>query len=184
MPWWKAKKSKATKEELPSPASKFEPDDLEEEDEVEDWEEDEENEYERGEDDKRVMAILGTTDRPPAVSRRTLEVYRTYLLQHLTLPCRVTGREDFPWEERFVFGYGSKREYEELKKTNPSYKDHFDLLGFEEKPNENNGILAKVQRVRDKKQFVIGLDWLETVTEKSPNHLLLEDYSMWYVNYR
>jgi hypothetical protein len=102
----------------------------------------------------------------------------------MTLPCRVTGREDFPWEERFVFGYGNKREYERLKKTNPSYEDHFDLFGFEEKPEENEGIIAKIRRVTDQKEFVIGLDWLEPVAEKSPDHLLLEDYSMWYVNYR
>ncbi|MGE0883705.1 MAG: hypothetical protein AB7P14_09185 [Blastocatellales bacterium] len=162
-------------------------DELDVEEEIEDDDEeldDDDWDYEPDEDDLRVMAIFGATDHPPDVSAETLEVYRTYLLQHLVLPCRVTGREDFPWEERFFYGYGSKQEYRELKKTNPSYEDHFDLLGLGEDPDEDDDILAKVRRVSDKKQFVIGLDWLETVTEKSPNYQFLEDYATWYVNHR
>lgn len=178
MPWWKAKKKQTGNQ---PPAAKSSPVDFVEEGDEDDWED---GKYERGDDDKRIMAILGATDRPPEVTRKTLAVYRVYLLQHLTLPCRVTGREDFPWEERFVFGYGNKREYEQLKKTKPSYEDHFDLLGFEDDPDENNGLLAKICRISDKKVFVIGLDWLDTVTKESPEHELLDDYTTWYVNYR
>lgn len=165
--------------------SKLDEVDVEEEMENDDekWDDDDWDD-EPDDDDRRVMAILGATDHPPDVTAETLEVYRTYLLQHLVLPCRVTGREDFPWEERFIFGYGSKKEHKELKKTNPSYEDHYNLLGLEENPDENDGILAKVQRVNDKKQFAIGLDWMKTVTEKSPNYQFLEDFATWYVNHR
>ncbi len=163
--------------------SKLDELDVEEEDGDEEWDDDDWD-YEPDDDDRRVMAILGATDHPPDVSAQTLELYRTYLLQNMTLPCRVTGREDFPWEERFFFGYGSKKEHAELRKTNPSYEDHFDLLGFEEDPDEDDGILAKIRRVGDKKQFLLGLDWLKTVTDKTPNHQLLDDYVTWYVNHR
>ena len=67
--------------------------------------------------DKRIHAILGDD------SKRTIrnaERYRSYLLEHLALPILVTGMEDFPWEEPYVFGGWDQREYEELKKTNPS----------------------------------------------------------------
>ncbi|MCJ7582605.1 MAG: hypothetical protein MUP98_18985 [Candidatus Aminicenantes bacterium] len=51
-----------------------------------------------------------------------------YLKKNLSYPCVLTGIEDFNWEEFYVFGPGDKEEYEELKKTKPSYMDTFELL--------------------------------------------------------
>jgi hypothetical protein len=38
-----------------------------------------------------------------------------YLKRNIEFPCQLTGIEDFPWEEYYVFGPGSKKEYEKLK---------------------------------------------------------------------
>ena len=65
--------------------------------------------------EKRIIAILGT--KKLDVTRKTLNTYLEYLKNHVELPCQLTGIEDFEWEERYVFGFGSKKEYEELKKT-------------------------------------------------------------------
>ena len=61
-------------------------------------------------------SVKENTRRSPETARRYLE----YLKKNIELPCLLTGSEDFLWEEKYVFGYGSKNEYENLKKTNPS----------------------------------------------------------------
>ncbi|MCB0045522.1 MAG: hypothetical protein H6642_11320 [Caldilineaceae bacterium] len=91
--------------------------------------------------------------------------------------------EDFPWEERYVFGYGSKTEYEKLKKTQPSYTDTFEFLGFDDEVDRGYGILVKVRRVADKRKFTVSLDDLEATDEQSTNCQLLDDFSVWFVNY-
>lgn len=96
----------------------------------------------------------------------------------------MTGIEDFSWEERYIFGPGSKAEYEKLKRTQPSYTDTFELLGFEEEVDEGYGILVKVKRVSDKKKFTMALADLEATNEQSANYQFLNDYSVWYVNYK
>jgi hypothetical protein len=60
-----------------------------------------------------------------------------YLKENIELPCILTGIEDFPWEEKYVFGYGNKKEYEKLKKENPSFKDKFEILDFIEDEDYN-----------------------------------------------
>ena len=73
-------------------------------------------------DEKRIHAILGDDN------ERTMQNasrYQSHLLKNLSLPVIVTGTEDFPWEEPYVFGGWSQREYEKLKKTNPL---HFGYL--------------------------------------------------------
>lgn len=45
----------------------------------------------------------------------TLETYRKFLIRNRVKPVEMTGVEDFDWEEFFVFGPGSKKEYEILK---------------------------------------------------------------------
>jgi hypothetical protein len=94
----------------------------------------------------------------------------------------LTGIEDFPWEERYVFGYGSKKKYEKLKKKRPSYKDTFELIAFDDDLVE--GIMVQVKRKSDEKLFLIGLEWLKPVDVKSKNYQLIDDYVTWYVNYR
>ena len=133
---------------------------------------------------KRIMAILGQDDIDDIFrSDENLQVYLEYLKNNVEHPCLVTGMEDFPWEEKYVLGYGDKKEYEELKKTNPSYTDTFTLTKFELVP-ELERIFATIERVTDKKQFSLPLEDLEAKSKKSPNYQLLEDYSYWYVNFQ
>jgi len=133
--------------------------------------------------EKRIMAILGT--KKYGVTGATLKKYLKYLKQHVELPCRLTGIEDFDWEEFYVFGPGSKREYEELKVTQPSYKDKFSLIDFVDNLDDwEAGIYVVVRREVDRKKFVLPLADLKAINKKSQNHQLLEDYSVWFVNNR
>ena len=127
----------------------------------------------------RIQMILGED-----VERtmQTAELYRKYLLKQLPLPVLVTGNEDFPWEEPYVLGVWDQDEYEELKKTNPSYTEKFELVNLD-KPNRFDDIMAKLKRVSDGKQFEIGLSWLCSTEENSDSHLLLDDYGRWHTNY-
>jgi len=138
--------------------------------------------FDLDEQDKRIARILGSKVVPKA-NKETLKAYRDYLKASIEFPCHLTGIEDFSWEERYVFGFGSKAEYERLKKTQPSYTDTFDLLSLDEL-NADYGIMARVKRVSDKKEFELPLADLEATDERSKNHQLLDDYSVWFVNNR
>ena len=96
----------------------------------------------------------------------------------------MTGAENFPWEEKYVFGGWSKKEYEELKKTQPSHTDKFEFIELLEDVDEMYGLLAKVKRVTDKKQFVLPLWDLKCIDEHSESYELISDYSFWMTNYR
>jgi len=113
----------------------------------------------------------------------TIVKYLHFLKENIKLPCVTTGIEDFPWEEKYVLGYGNKKEYEKLKKDNPSYKDKFEILNFYEDENYDEQIMVRVRRLSDQKEFILELDYLKAVEEKSKNYQLLNDYSVWYVNY-
>jgi hypothetical protein len=133
--------------------------------------------------EKRITAILGT--KKLDVTRKTLSTYLKYLKNHVEIPCQLTGIEDFEWEEAYVFGFGSNKEYEELKKTQPSYKDKFNLIDFIDDINdEYDGIFVNLQRLSDKKQFILPLADLKSMDKKSKNYQLLGDYSVWFVNNR
>ena len=133
--------------------------------------------------EKRIIAILGT--KKLDVTRKPLKTYLEYLKNHVEVPCQLTGIEDFEWEEPYVFGLGSKREYGELKKTQPSYKDKFNLIKFvDEIDDYYDGIFVHVQRISDKKKFVLPLADLKSTDRKSKNYQLLDDYSVWFVNNR
>ena len=117
-------------------------------------------------------------------STETIAKYFHYLKENIEFPCIVTGIEDFPWEEKYVFGYGNKKEYEKLKKENPSYKDKFEILDFIEDEDYNDEqIFVSAKRLSDQKEFILELDYLKAVDKKSKNYQLLDDYSVWYVNY-
>jgi len=138
-------------------------------------------EYEKQE--KRIIVILGT--KKLDVTRKTLSTYLKYLKNHIEIPCQLTGIEDFEWEEAYVFGFGSKREYQELRKTQPSYTDKFNLIDFiDDIDDEYDGIFVNVQRLSDKKQFTLPLADLRSTDRKSKNYQLLNDYSVWFVNNR
>ncbi len=136
------------------------------------------------EQEKRIALILSddeVNEDKPWKTSKTLEKYFKYLKENLDSPCFMTGIEDFSWEERYVFGYGSKKEYEQLKKDRPSYTDIFELIAFENEVDEQ--ILVKVKRPSDNKIFVIELDALEAIDKTTKNYQILDDYAVWYVNY-
>ena len=128
--------------------------------------------------EQRIHAALGEdNERTPKNARR----YLVHLKKRLSLPLRVTGIEDFPWEESYVLGGWDQHEYEEMKKTNPSYTDKFDLIDILDP--ESDDLIAKIRRVSDGQTFQMGLSWLRCVDKKSPDYVTLNDYSVWYVNY-
>jgi hypothetical protein len=145
-------------------------------DDEEDWEDVPDEQFER------VRTILGT--RNISVTNKLLGKYHAYLLQHLSLPCEVTGIEDFSWEEYYVWGPGSEKEYEELKKTRPSYTDIFKLIGLDDEFDNFYGLVANVARLSDNKKFDIPLWDLEATDETSSTYNLLDDYAVWFTNYR
>lgn len=131
------------------------------------------------EDEKRILKILGEDcGRNPENAER----YRKFLLGQLTFPVAVTGLEDFPWEEPYVLGVWDFSEYEELKKTQPSYTDIFDLEALDP-PDENSDAVARIRRISDGLEFEMGLSWLVAVDEKSKAGQLLNDYGVWHTNY-
>jgi hypothetical protein len=136
--------------------------------------------------DQRIADIFGTKD-VPDVTDETLETYLDYLKQHLEIPCQVTGIEDmgcFAWEEYYTFGPGSERQYEKLKKKRASYTDTFELLSFDDDYDEDYGLVVNVRRLSDKKKFVLTLSDLKATDKKSKNYELLDDFSVWFVNWR
>ncbi|MFH1037463.1 MAG: hypothetical protein V1789_02180 [PVC group bacterium] len=128
--------------------------------------------------EKRIVAMLGDDN---GRTSKNVWRYRAYLKNHLTLPVLVTGIEDFPWEEPYVMAGWDQNEYEELKKTNPSYTDKFDLLDILNP--ESDDLIAVIKRVSDGQIFQMGLSWFRCVDKKSPEYLTRKDYSVWFVNY-
>lgn len=134
----------------------------------------------------RVEAILGGKEMD---MEQAVESLLAHLKANLQLPCEVTGSEDFNWEEPYVLGGWSPAEYRRLKKTQPSYRDRFELLSldrgdFSEWMMFDEDIAARVRRKSDGKEFVLGLAELKVTDKKSPNYQLLDDYAVWFVNSR
>jgi len=138
--------------------------------------------------DLRIEAILG--DDQDLDFDEAVAVFFKHLKANLQLPCEVTGIEDFRWEEPYVLGGWDQDEYEQLKKTQPSYEDHYELLeiraeGWSEwMMFYGEDIAAHVRRMSDGKEFILGLSELEATDKKSPNHQLIDDYAVWFVNSR
>jgi hypothetical protein len=59
---------------------------------------------------------------------QALDLICAHLQAKLQFPCEVTGVEDFRGEEPYVLGGWSQKEYKLLKKTQPSYRDRYQLL--------------------------------------------------------
>ena len=133
-------------------------------------------------DEARIIKVFGTRE-VPEVSRENLLKYRRYLLQHFDRKVILTGREDFPWEEKYVFGPFSRTEYEKVKKTNPSYTDDYDLIDILEDEVPENDLMARVKRRSDGKVFDIGLSWLTTKKKSGKDFQLLDDFATWVVNW-
>jgi len=133
-------------------------------------------------DEKRIAEALGAQE-VPEVDERNLLKYRKYLLGRLDKGTVLTGREDFPWEEKYVIGPGNLAEYERLKKTNPSYKDEYKLFDISETETQENDLIAVVERLSDKKRFEIGLSWLTTKNKNSKDFQPIDDFATWVVNW-
>lgn len=132
----------------------------------------------------RVMKILNVVDEEDMdVNDDNLKTYFDYLNKRLDFTQLVTGSEDFRWEEYYVIGPGDPKEYEKLKKKYPSYTDHYQILNLDEYYYDE-GILINVKRISDKKKFTLPLAELKAVDKRSSNYQLLEDFSMWFWNYR
>ncbi len=116
-------------------------------------------------------------------NQKNLKQYLKHLKTRLQIPCYLTGREDFPWEEEYVYGEGSQQAYEQLKQTYPSHTDQFKLLQFSDQPSADEGILVEVQRTCDQKKFTLPLAALEVTSSDSPDYPLVEDYCIWFINY-
>ena len=136
---------------------------------------------------ERIQAIFNTSE-IPTVTGPALRQYFEYLKANLTCPCMLTGIESmgyFGWEERFEFGYGSKSEYQRLRRARGSYHDQYELRTLENATvDEDWDILVKVERIPHRKRFTIPLSELQAVDEDSHNYQLLKDYTVWYVNWR
>ncbi len=131
-----------------------------------------------GGQDKRVAEILGADNLK--VTLKSLVLYREYLRNNLDTPCTMTGIEGFPWEEKYVPGFSDKTEYDALETKQPSYTDIYELKRFEDLIDEGTGILVKVKRVRDNQRFILYLASLKATDEGSKNHMLLNDYNVWF----
>jgi hypothetical protein len=138
--------------------------------------------------DERIAAILG--DDEDMDLEACVSVFFKYLKAHLQFPCQVTGCEDFQWEEPYVIGGWDRREYERLKKTQPSYEDRYELLDIEQGVYSEwmlfrcEDIAARVRRISDGKKFILGLAELKATDKKSPNCQLIDDFACWFVNER
>ena len=107
---------------------------------------------------QRIEAIVGDSKDFDAAVTQFFE----YLQNSLEFPCVVTGLEDFDWEEFYVLGPGDLDEYEQMKKTQPSYTDRYNLLALE-RERFSQGMLfdedlaAHVSRQSDGQEFILGL---------------------------
>ena len=140
----------------------------------------------RDEQDERIYSVLG---HKKVRLNDALKRWYKYLVLHLVLPCEVTGIEDFQWEEFYVIGPGSAAEHRALRRNRPSYQDVFELTGIEIDAESEwsmfpEELKAHVRRKSDGKQFLLGLSELRATNEHSSDFQLLDDYSVWFVNYR
>ncbi|PHX57024.1 hypothetical protein CP500_002215 [Tychonema bourrellyi FEM_GT703] len=131
--------------------------------------------------DQKIAKILHS--KSIDVGIENLVRYLAYLKKNLQLPCNVTGRQDFPWEEEYVIDSGNKKEYQKLKKSQPSYTDIFEIKQFKDSVYHDEGILVEVKRLSDHKEFVLPLVDLVTSDEDSQNNEFLDDYSTWFINH-
>ena len=132
--------------------------------------------------DQRLADLFGT-EGVPDVDTETLERYLDHLKTHLEFPCQVTGIESFEWEEFYIYEDSGAKEHARLRKTRPSCMDKYELLSFDNEIATEDGILVNVNRVSDKKTFVLPLAKLEATKRKSVNRQLLDDYAIWFTTW-
>ena len=148
---------------------------------VEDDDDDEVEEIHEEVFEEKLEEVLGTTTFK--VNQTNLKKYLKYLKKNLAIPCLVTGVEEFEWEEYYTVGPGSQKEYQKLKKTQPSYTDEFNILKLDNKLDVEHGILAVLERTTDNLKFTLPLAKLEGVAEDSVDAKLLQYYGIWFFTY-
>lgn len=131
--------------------------------------------------EQRIAQILNSQS--IEVGIKNLLTYLTYLKNNLQLPCHVTGRELFIWEEDLGSDSGNKKEYKKTTKTKSSYTDLFEIQQFKDSVYRENGLLVEVKRLSDNRDFVLPLVNLKSSDENSPNKVFLDDYSVWFINH-
>ncbi len=136
--------------------------------------------------EERIKAIVGVdaAGNVADVDKKTMIAYGRFIQDNLVHPCYLTGIEDFSWEESFVFGHMSAKEHFESRKKRASYLDTFRLIEVIVDLDKWNEIGAKLKRMEDGKTFELCLSELESTDYLSPNYQLLDDYSVWFCNYR
>ncbi|MBE9092569.1 hypothetical protein [Tychonema sp. LEGE 07203] len=117
------------------------------------------------------------------VNRENSIKYLEKMKKNIQFPCLVTCIEEFEWEQEYIRGSGSKKEYARLKKTRPSYTDSFIINRSEDLFAHEEGIFVQVHRLSDRQKFMLPLSGLKSADLISPNHQLLDDYLMWSLNY-
>lgn len=137
----------------------------------------------RNKQEVRIGQIFSKKSENLYKNLETLHIYKEFLNSNLDYPVKLTGIEDFDWEEFYILGPGSKKEYERLKKTNPSYTDIYVLNSIDDEYEEHFGLIANVTRECDGKTFQIPLADLKSINTETQNYQLLYDYSVWCVNY-
>jgi hypothetical protein len=128
----------------------------------------------------RIRSILGKKCKITPDNHR---LYYLYLKKSLALPCRLTGKTDFPWETDALAEGCESRAYKEMHKSHPSFMDQFDLLELLPPSARCSSIVAKVQRANDQKPFEIALFRLECLDFKEKNYQLIDDYASWVADY-
>ena len=135
----------------------------------------------------RIKSVFKVVNEIPDVNEKYASHYLEWLKQNLTLPCILTGIESmgyFGWEEKYEFGYGTKKQYEQYRKKYGSWREKYELKTLERaKVGGDRDILSSVVRLADKKRFVIPLSELQAVDESSEQYQILNDYTVWHVNY-
>ena len=133
--------------------------------------------------DERIASVFDAEE-IPEVSYETLKIYLQHIKDNIDAACEITGIEDFEWEEYYIFGPGSKKEYEKLRKTRPSYMDRYKIISFDNDPDQDYGILVNLRRISDGKEFTLPLADLKATDKKNQSYQILDDYSVWFVNWR
>ncbi|MCT7954703.1 hypothetical protein [Laspinema palackyanum] len=135
--------------------------------------------FDEDEFELELQEILGSPNLE--VNEENLNRYLQFLKARIKPPYNLTGNGEFDWEEEYVSGGKSKKEYENLKKHKPSYVDTFSLVQFCDVGTE--GIMVKVERTSDRRQFILPLIDLD-VTKEDPEHFeLIDNYLLWFFSY-
>lgn len=130
----------------------------------------------------KIISILGS--KKIQVNWLNLQKYLAYLNKSIHKPCILTGNQEFEWEEYYIFGPGTKKQHQKQRQTKASYIDRFKLINLIKEISESQGIMAEVERLSDKKIFIIPLYQLEEAEPTTANYELIDNYVTWFENYQ